>query len=188
MASENWVSPWWQAACLPPRWDVAGVVVRALSVWHVFALEQIGNRYLCGGNPDRDDAAGLLLFASMDVRGGRRLIVGPRFRRRAMMRMFRRLRGVEWPTLHEACRDYVSSCLRAPSRWQRSGAKPCSVPYQFHMIRRLCRDYRMTLDAAWDTPYATARCYFDASAEADGDDTIMNAKAQEMEDNWEAYK
>ena len=45
-----------------------------------------------------------------------------------------------------------------------------------------------TLDEAWNMPYSEARCYYDAAAEGDGDDSIMDVRAQEMEDNWTEYE
>ena len=89
---EDWVSPWWQALTVPPAWDVCGVFVPRLSVWHVFALENIGNAYLYPDSaPDMDDAASLLLFASRDMAGGLRLLHGSRRRERAMVRLAKRL-------------------------------------------------------------------------------------------------
>ena len=184
---DDWVSPWWQAVNLPALWDVCGVSAPSLSVWHTFALENIGNPYLCGGRPDQDSAASLLLFARLDMAGGQRLIAGPCYRARQMHRMYRRLRKVDPADLDAACREYVETCTRAASRFNaKSGGKPCAVPYQFHIVRRLALS-GMTFEQAWNTPYALARCYYDAAAEADGDDSIMTAAAQEMEDNWEDY-
>ena len=180
----DWVSPWWQAAVLPDRWQVGGVSVPALSVWHTFALEQVGNRFLLSLPADRDDAASLLMFARCDYRGGRRLILRPHHRARAMARIGRKVLRVPWPDMLAACRDYVDTCTRATSRWQRGDSKPCAVPYQWHIVHRLCADYGYTLDAAWNAPYALARALYDAGAEAAGDDSLLSVGAQEMEDNW----
>ena len=185
---DDWVSPWWQAVLLPERWDVCGVSVPPLSVWHTFALEQVGNRYLCGGEADKDDASSLLLFASRDMAGGRALIWRDHARARAMRRMWKRLRRVEWSEVDDACSEYVDACLRAVSRWQKGGGKPMAVPYQWHIVCRLSGGDPAKWDAAWNAPYAQARCVFDAAAEAAGDDSLMSPAAQEMEDNWDDYK
>lgn len=184
----DWVSPWWQAAVLPDRWSICGVSVPALSVWHTFALEQVGNRFLLSLPADRDDAASLLMFARCDYRGGRRIILRQHHRMRLMARIGRKVQRVPWPEMHAACTDYVESCTRATSRWQRGDTKPCAVPYQWHIVHRLCADYGYTLDAAWNAPYALARCLYDAGAEAAGDDSILSVRAQEMEDNWPKYE
>ena len=185
---DDWVSPWWQAVNLPRVWNVCGVAVPSLSVWHTFALENIGNRYLCGGrqDPTQDDAASLLLIAKLDMRGGQRLIACDNYRTRETTRLYRRLRKVDAGALDVACREYVETCTRGVSRWNRSGKK-CAVPYQFHIVRQMA-DFGITVDDAWNTPYALARCYHDAAAEVSGDDSIMDPRAQEMEDNWDDYK
>lgn len=182
MESEAWVSPWWQAACLPSLWDVAGIKVPSLSVWHTFALESIGNPYLCeGGMPDRDAAASLLLFASRGRDAGRKLVLVERERERAVRDICRDLRG-EWSDIDAACREYVNTCLRAPRRWQKkeTTGKPYHAPYQWHLVRLLSRF--MPYQAAWDFPYSEARCIFDAQAEADGDESLMSPAQQQKDD------
>jgi hypothetical protein len=176
----DWISPWWQAACLPDWWDVCGVKCPALTVWHTFALEQIGNPYLCGGPVDHDAAAALLLFARHERAGGRKLMLMPHYRARQMRRMFRMLRGIPGDEIHAACSEYVEVCTRGISRWRKNGSKPAAVPYQWHMVARIG-------DRAWDMPYAYARAVCDALAEQAGDDSIMTLAAQEMEDNWPEY-
>ena len=185
---QDWVTPWWQAALLPDMWDVCGVTVPSLSVWHTFALENIGNHYLCGGSLDKDDAASLLLIASKDHRAGRRLFHADNYRARAMRRIHRVLKRMEWERVDAACREYVDSCMRISSRWRSGDGKASGVPYQWHLVRLLSAGDPAKLDAAWNTSYAVARCVYDAHAESKGDTSIMSPAAQEMEDNWEDYK
>lgn len=181
---DAWISPWWQAACLPRKWDVAGVVVPSLSVWHTFALESVGNPYMCGGMLDYDAAAALLIFARQDWRGGLRLIHDAGFRASEMRRMHRALRRVPLREVTEACRDYVETCTRAPRRWQKSGGGGgrAAVPYQFHLVRVLCSDYGLDLARAWNTPYAQARSYYDSHAEANGDTSVMRPDHEALDD------
>ena len=179
---EDWVTPWWQAVNLPKQWDVCGIIAPSLTVWHTFALENIGNCYLRGGRPDQDDAASLLLFARTDMEGGLKLIAKDLHRTRQMHSIYRKLRKADPADLDIACRDYVDTCTRSASRWERAG-KGCAVPYQFHIVRRLAL-YGLSIAEAWGTPYALARCYHDAASEADGVVSIMSPAAQEMEDNW----
>lgn len=180
----EWISPWWQAACLPDKWDVCGVITPSLTVWHVFALQNVGNAYVCGGGIDKDAAASLLLFASTDYRGGRKLLHMPNHRARRMRQMFRRLRNKSLEDIHAACSEYVESCMRGVSRWDRPNAKPGAVPYPWHMVVRLSGGDITKIEQAWNTPYAVARAICDTSAEANGDESIMQADAQRMEDNW----
>lgn len=182
----DWVSPWWQAVCLPDTWDVCGLIVPPLSVWHTFALENLGNAYLCGGPADKDAAASLLLFARHDYQGGRRLMLDGKFRTREIKRMHRVLRKLPDQQVHDACAEYVEVCMRAASRWDKGDGKPCAVPYQWHIVARLSG--QLGAESAWNMPYAVARCMYDAMAEMNGDDSILSSTAQEMEDNWDEYK
>lgn len=182
----DWISPWWQAVCLPDTWDVCGVIVPPLSVWHTFALENIGNAYLCGGPVDKDSAASLLLFAQHDYQGGRRLMIEAKFRTRAIRRMHKVLRKLPEQQVHDACTEYVDVCMRTPSRFHEStGGKPCAVPYQWHIVVRLSGGDPARMESVWNMPYSRARCLYDAMAEQNGDGSIMSARAQEMEDNWD---
>jgi len=184
----DWVTPWWQAACLPDKWDVCGVSVPPLSVWHTFALENIGNAYLRGGAVDQDSAASLLLFAQHDYAGGRKLLLMPYYRAKMIARMYRRLRKIPLEDIHAACGEYVEECMRSASRFNADGGKPCAVPYQWHIVAKLSEGNPAGIDAAWNMPYSTARCLYDAGAEAGGDGSVMSAASQEMEDNWEDYE
>ena len=183
----DWISPWWQAACLPDRWDVCGFDLPSLSVWHVFALEQLGNHYLCGGPRDKDDVANLILFAGGDMDQGRRLMLSQAHRSRQVIQAYRRLRGQPFSELDAACLDYVESCTRTPSRYESKDAKPCAAPYQWHILRAVCENYNLTPDHVWNMPYAMAKCYYDVAAEHNGDTKILSVRAQEMEDNWPDY-
>jgi len=176
----DWISPWWQAACLPDRWNVCGVHVPALTVWHTFALEQIGNPYMCGGSVTKDSAAALMVIARQNMRTGKRLMLDANYRFRETACIARKLRRYDLPTIHAACSEYVDVCTRGISRWQKGGGKACAVPFQWHMVARIG-------DRAWDMPYAYARAVCDAMAEQAGDDSIMSTAAQEMEDNWSEY-
>jgi hypothetical protein len=180
--ASEWISPWWQASCLP-SWDVAGVRVPSLSVWHVFALESLGNAFVAGGRCDRDASAALLILARTDREGGRRLMLDGRHRKRAMRRILRAIRRVDDVTLYRACADYVRSCTHTARRWKsqkEGGGLAC--PYQWHLVRSLCRDYHMDDETAWNTPYAYARCLYDTSAEAGGDETLMKPEYQQLDD------
>lgn len=188
---EDWISPWWQAMLLPERWDVCGISVPSLTLWHSFALENIANLYLLDIKdypPTRDDAYSLLIVASLDMAGGKRLMTGPFFMARRMKWMRRKLRKVDWETLDDACRDYVQTCMRSASRWKDgTSGGAAGVPYQFGIVRVLCAEWGMARDDAWNRSYAQARAEANASAEFHGDGSVMSPSAQEMEDNWEEH-
>jgi hypothetical protein len=175
----SYVSPWWQALNLPDRWDVAGVVVPSLTVWHSLALAQSGNAYLCGGEVTKNDAAGLLLICGMDMDGYRRLAADLRQMDRTLYRMYRRLVRVPWGQLDAACGDYVRACTRCMRRVaSKDGGHDAVAPHEWHLVRVLCRTYGMNLTEAWGTPYALARAYYDTDAEANGDKNIAPLAVQ----------
>ena len=179
----EWCSPWWQAACLPERWDVAGVACRSLTVWHVFTLESLGNAFITGGRCDRDAAASLLIVAQTDRAGGRLLMLDERAKAKAIRRILRTIWRIDDVTLYRACADYVLSCTHTARRWQSNKeGGGLAAPYQWHLVRTLCRDYRMTVDEAWSTPYAYARCLYDAAAEAGGDESLMKPNHQQLDE------
>jgi hypothetical protein len=184
---ELWVSPWWQAVLLPRLWDVGGVSVNPLTNWHLLALEQLGNAYILQKPPDRDDATAMLLFASGDMEYGRKLMTAPHFRNRSMLKMYRRIKNVEWMYLHRACSEYVNSCTRHIGRYRKQGAVGAVVaaPEPWHVVRVLCSEWGFNVNDAWNHPYLESRCMFDTSAEAKGDNSLMSEAAQRMEDNWE---
>lgn len=184
----EWVSPWWQAVNLPPVWDVCGIRASSLTLWHMFALERLGNPYLLGGECKRSDAVALLLFASRDMRGGLRLVRSPHHRSRRQLLISLRLFRRAFNEIHVACLDYIDTCLRTVGRYekQEGGGKKAAVPYQWHIAHRLCRDWGMKLDEAWNTPYALARHLYDVSAESEGDDSLLSEQAQRVDDNMTA--
>lgn len=188
---DDWVSPWWQAMLLPDQWDVCGVSVPSLSVWHVFALENIGNRYICGDgtNADKDDAASLLLFARRDMQGGRRLFARPNYRARQTRSIYKRLKRADDERVADACLEYVTVCMRHGNRINQAGASgtPCGTPEPWALVA-LLRSMGDTFDAAWNTPYATARALLDAHAESTGRAVMTPVYGEEMIDNWDEYK
>ena len=184
---EKLVSAWWQAALLPDSWDVCGVSVSSLTLWHRFALDNIGNHYF-GGYCTLDDVASLLIFAQHDYRGGRKLMLNARYRLKQMGRMHKRIASIPFQTLHQACLDYIRSCSFTMRRWQshRPELNPeidVASGEEFIIHNRLCRDYRMTPEEAWNTPYALARAYYDAGAINRGDDTLMKPWEQKLDDD-----
>jgi len=184
-----WVSPWWQAINLPDRWDVCGVIVPSLSVWHVFALENIGNAFVVGGVPTMDDVQGLLLIASRDMQGGRRLLSHDRHRARMTRRMYLRLRKADESDAITACREYVSECMRHGHRMSTAGVSgtPAGSPEPWAIVAVLAG--LMDWQAAWNAPYAVGRAALDAHDERNGNTTMTPwSYGEEMHDNWEWWE
>lgn len=185
----DWITPWFQAATLPSKWDVCGIVVPSLSVWHVFVLQNIGNRYVCKQDgADRDDAASMLLLAGLDFEGGRKLWHDPDYRAREMAAIHKRLVGLDWLTLHGACEEYARVCTRCASRWQKGGSRPAGVAEAWHLVSIMSNNDPARIESAWNASYAVGCALFDSVLERAGDTSVMSARAQEMEDNWSEYE
>ena len=184
MSTDGYVSPWWQAMLLPERWDVCGIELRAMSVWHTFALENLGNAYIVGGLCDKNAAASLVLFCQRDMNEGRDLFLRPLYRARSLRKIFKLIAGKPWDKLDAAIVEYVQACNRTPDHIPPAEGKrkSASAPYQFHVVGCLCDRYGMTVNQAWNYPYSRARCYLDTFQETRGDDSLAGAHLQKSTD------
>lgn len=167
-----------RAICLPDRWSVCGVSVRALSCWHLYALEQLGNAYAFDGiGATEDDAAGLLIICSRNWQDGRAMMVQPGEVLRETRRMFKKLRGYSFEEINNACMDYVKTCKELPEVWhaqsKSSGGKCLGGNHVWHVVTELM-SWGNSESSAWDMPYTRARCYFDVRREAQGGCEIMS--------------
>lgn len=179
------VSTWFQASLLPERWDVAGVKCRALSVWHVFALHHEGNPYVCGGDVTRDNAASLLLCCTLNHARGKELFYKPFFRTKMIKRIAKKIMRVSIVDIDESIRDYLASCSRVPGHKEieRKGKSPvrqCAAPICWALVDFLCDGNPDKIEAAWDTPYAVAKCLFDAHRDIAGEDDTLESPEEEI--------
>lgn len=184
---DDWISPWWQAVLLPEKWDVCGLIVPSLSVWHTYALEMTGNRYLCGGHPDMDDAASLLVIASRNMRQGKRLFYSDRAKDKASTRVFNRLRKMTPEIVDEHCSEYVKSCTRHGHRISEGGGTPSGSPEQWALVENLTA-HGWSINKAWDEQYGVARAMLDVRDERSGA-TVMtpHSYGEHMHDHWSDY-
>ena len=188
---EDWISPWWQASCLPQWWRVAGVRVPSLSVWHVFVLEQLANRFVYGMPADRDDVASLLLVASRDRAGFRRLMLAPNHRERELRKMHRQITDQDWDDLNSSCEEYVQTCVRHADAWtstegNNTPPRPYGSPLSFRLVATLCGVMNYECEQAWNESFALAVAYHDTNAEAGGQMNLLDTLSQELEDIFEA--
>jgi hypothetical protein len=186
------VSTWFQAAVLPERWDVAGVSCTSLTVWHMFVLQQTGNPYYCGGGLDRDAAASLLMFCSRGYKDGKRLFSQPFYRKRTMAKIARALRRREWLETNAAILDYIGACMRTPAHKQQESSKSrgmivkhAAAPICWALVDFISAGRPDSIEAAWDTTYAVARCLFDARRDIKGDDDSLESLDEER--RFDAY-
>jgi len=187
----DWISPFWQAFIMPVRSQVCGIRVPPLSVWHVFALENVGNTYLTGGIVNEGDVLQLLAVVTQTRRQFLRTMHSPRRLarhtariRKAMLRAAYRGREAD-PV--RACMAYAEQSMRIAGRWVKDGSKSCSVPHPLHVLAAAVK-CGIGYERAWDTPYATARAMFDVFAEQRGDESIQSAAGQQVDEAMAAEK
>jgi hypothetical protein len=183
------VSPWWVASLMPDRWSVCGVSVHALSVWHLHALEENGNAFLCGGDITIDDVASLLMICRHDHQTGRALMMDESGVLRESKKITASLFGMdERDAIHQAS-DYVLQCLTAPDRWyDDKKSKGLSAPLSYHIVLCLCGEYRMSIDDAWNAPYVRARAMYEVWREKEGDDKLVSRDQQLLIDEANRIK
>ena len=184
----DFVSPFWQALTLPRKFRMFGLRVPPMSVWHVFALEQIGNTYMTGGALDMGDVVQALLVVTQSRRQFMRMFRKPsrvnakaRRIKRALIRWAARRKDYTDVDALILFRDYVETSMRTPGRWIKPGAKACAAPYALHALTGAIKS-GVCVGSAWDVAYAQARVMFDVFAEQAGDDSIMTARAQEVDE------
>ncbi len=187
---QQWVNPFWQAFTMAPHARVLGVRVSPLSVWHVFALEQLECAFIVGGEATLGDVVQLLFVVSQtrnefltcfhDAKKRDRKLT---LVRRTMLRNAGKYE--DSPNALEVCRVYVSESMRVPGRWIKKGAKPCAVPHALHVFAAAVRG-GVAYQSAWDMPYMTARCLFDIQAEQRGDESLQTAAAMQMDERMAA--
>ena len=179
------VSTWLQAAILPRKWDVCGVLCDSVTVWHAFILGQVRNAYYCGGEPSKDAAAELLLYCSRGHADGARLYTAPHYRWRAMRRIHRALRRMPLDEVNAAIADYLGSCLRVPAHKEPEskggGRSTIAAPMAFVLLDAFSH---LGIEAAWDMPYAAARCMYDARRDVRGEDDTLETEDEER--RWDA--
>lgn len=189
-----YVSPWLQAALIPPRWRVAGVSCRPLSVWHVFVLGSFGNPYITGdtGRMDMDAALHLLVYASQDHAGGIRLFTEPRYRAKCLAAIGKTLAAMKWETVHDACKHYVETCRRVPAHKSKvpdpkapAESRMAAAPFAWSLVNHLSGGDPARVEQAWDAPYAVACCLFDAHRDINGqDDSLETVEESERFDRY----
>ena len=184
------VSSWFQSALLPEKWDVCGVICKSLSIWHVFVLSQVRNAFYCGGEISMDSASELLMYCSQGHADGARLYSDPIHRARVIKRIYKKLSKHNLDEVDSAINDYLSSCLRVPSHKQKEqkggGRSTAAAPIAYVLVDAFCS---MGIEKAWDMPYSTAICLFDARRDVNGqDDTLETLDEERRYDDIEARK
>jgi len=160
-----------------------------MTVWHEYILRTSGNAYVCGGLPDRDSAAQLLIYCGRDYDGGRLLYRDNRLCSSIARKMYRRLRRMDWTTTDDAVSEYVAASLRTPGHKERQQSakgetsRKVAAPLSWVLVEMLCRGNPAAIVDAWNTPFAVAACLLDAGRDIRGEsDTLISETDEERID------
>lgn len=148
---------------------ILGRRLRPFSLTHSFLLERAGNPFWVGGPRDAEHFFEAVDICAHDLESNRERIagkVGWKFSR-WVAKSFRKLNAREVETFARYMDDHLTCCPRESS----SGREMVS-PWQFRLVVDLVRN-GFSESAAWNMPLNLARCYYDARAEMDGDDTLV---------------
>jgi len=180
-----YLSPWTQAMLLPRKWDVCGIIVPPLGLWHVHMLETARNKYLCGGDVDENAAAEVLMYATLTLAEGRKLFLDAAFRGRVRNRIVKQLEKFTWDEIHAAIGEYTTSCCRQPGHKRivpkpgETKPKAVAAPTAWVYAEYLSGGDPGKLEEVFETPFSIAACMFDASRSANGEDDTLITEADE---------
>ena len=184
-----YASPWLQTLLLPRLWDVCGILVKPLSVWHVYVLQTSGNPYIKGGDVDLDSATEVLLYASSTLQEGRRLYWEPHYRAKRRKRIVNKIRRLEWDNIHAAISEYVAACCRTPGHKEKiatpndPAGKPMAAPPAWVYAEYFSRTDPKQIDDAFNMQFSLAACLFDAGRNVRGeDDSLISEEDEERID------
>ena len=160
------------AYCQPPR--VLGRQLMPFSLSHVFLLGGLGNGFVTTGNGTRSELFTAAMVCSRTHSENARALFGGRGP--SLLRLM--AWSLRWPDRkieaeREAFKAYLSDYCTVPEHWQADEGRGFQCPWQFHFVMTLTRYFGSTLEAAWNTPVALARCYYDAWAESEGDKSLV---------------
>lgn len=157
---------------------ILGRRLKPFSLAHSFILERAANPFWIGGERGPEHFFEALEICSHDLEENRARIASKsdnKFKR-WVAKHFRKVsaRDVEMFV------QYMDDHLACHSR-ESSGGREMHSPWQFRLVADLvARGF--SEERAWNMPLNLARCYYDARAEMEGDDTLLS------EDSADAYE
>jgi hypothetical protein len=127
---------------------------------------------------DKDSATEVLIYASLDIDGARRLFIDADFRDHIEKRVYKKLSKMNMADIDRALQEYVRACLRVPAheiKEKKAGDPPSKgvcAPVEWAVASYLSRG-GMSLDDAFNLPYSSALCMLDAYRNIMGEDTSL---------------
>jgi hypothetical protein len=164
---------WFQALFLQPP-AICGVKLKPFSLGHEFILRYLGNPYIVGGEVSKVDLLAAILICSKTFEDCRSdLIYNPKPFRWALWSLWCRCCNLKREEAEFI--QYVSDSFLVPEHFNKDSDHHGSfaAPWEMHAVHILCKEYRCSLNQAWDMPVNLARCYYDVWGESKGDNSIV---------------
>lgn len=171
----NPTSEWYQGLMLQPP-VILGRQLKPFSLIHYSVLSGMRNPYVVGGRCHPQNLVVACLICGMQWSEIRERIYG-RFALTVREKLWTRAAAWRDFVSHsEAFKLYVADSVATPDRWSEAGKSSggISAPWEFHIVRTLCKEWRMDHEHAWNLPFNLAACYSDVSAEAHGDKSLVS--------------
>lgn len=174
---------------------ILGRRLKPFSLAHSMTLEELRNPYVMTSSPQLDPAALHFALWVCTMSGDE---IGRNVYATKRLKLWIALRGWwyrkhDLQDAHETFLAYIKDCSDHPER-----SIPCSAdgkeksrtfvkaPWQYHMVRTLCKVYGMYHAQAWDCPLILASCLHAADMEANGDDSLIDRATEQRIDQLRA--
>ena len=153
---------------------ILGRRLKPFSLAHSFILERAGNPFWIGGERGPEHFFEALEICSRDLEENRARIAGKpdnKFKR-WVVKYFRKVAAKDVATFAQ----YLDDHLACHPRESGGSGRELHSPWQFRLVTDLvARGF--TEERAWNMPLNLARCYYDARAEMDGDDSLLDVNS-----------
>lgn len=166
----------------PPR--ICGKRLLPFSLAHTYFLSYLKNPYIVGGQVTDDDLLSAIFICSLTYSEIKKYLNYPRWFAFSVWVLKWKFRKLD--IAHESFRTYLSEYFDVPDHFvpvpnadeeqppvKEDERTSYSAPWQYHLVHILCREYRFTLDEAWNTGITVARCYYDVWSESTGFDNSL---------------
>jgi hypothetical protein len=167
--------------CRPPK--ILGRRLLPFSLAHSFILERAGNGYWGGGEKTPAHFFECVDICSRDWSGNAERF-GGKFSawnfRRWVARHVRKLS----PAHVESLESYIADYAETPERKGGESGRAMVSPWQFRVVGWLVANGH-TEDRAWNMPLNLALCYFHASREFEGDESLQEKLPEWQEQAYE---
>ncbi len=164
--------------CQPPA--VFGRRLRPFSLSHAYILSSLGNGWARHGEGSRSELLHAVWICSQPHAVNTVQVLRPPLMRLALFALL--ARRYDYKSESQQFVQYMADYLEIPDHWAADGSASSGfrAPWQFHFAINLVRTCGMTIEQAWDTPVALARCYYDIVSEEKGDTSLVSMREKEL--------